>query len=86
MRNRLTRKNLTENPNAAYLFIEQGEGYKGCRLYLTKTGEDTDPDRIRELRRRCPTTDTDPDKKELYLVIFRVDKILPLVGPEKQEK
>lgn len=86
MRNRLTRKNLLENPSAAYLFIEQGPGYKGCRLYLTKTGEDADPERIRGLRRRCPTTDTDPDKTELYLAIFRVDKVLPLVGSEKQEK
>lgn len=81
MRNRLTRKNLQENPNAAYLFMEKGAGYKGCRLYLTKTGEDTDPEKIRELRRRCPTTDTDPDNTEIYLAYFRVDKVLPLVGP-----
>ncbi|MFP3999811.1 MAG: pyridoxamine 5'-phosphate oxidase family protein [Desulfobacterales bacterium] len=86
MRNRLTRKNLTENPNAAYLFIEQGQGYKGCRLYLTKTGEDTDPERIKGLRRRCPTTDTDPDKTELYLITFQIDQVLPLVGTGKQER
>ncbi|MCF8110465.1 MAG: pyridoxamine 5'-phosphate oxidase family protein [Desulfobacteraceae bacterium] len=86
MRNRLTRKNLLENPCATYLFVEQGPGYKGCRLYLTKTGEDTDSDRIRGLRRRCPTTDTDPDNTDLYLVMFRIDKVLPLVGPGKQER
>ncbi|MCF8024897.1 MAG: pyridoxamine 5'-phosphate oxidase family protein [Desulfobacteraceae bacterium] len=86
MRKRLTRKNLLENPNAAYLFIEQGAEYKGCRLYLTKTGEDTDPERIRKLRRRCPTTDTDPDKTDLVLVTFRIDSVLPLVGGGKQEK
>lgn len=86
MRDRLTRKNLLENPNAAYLFIEQGEGYRGCRLYLTKTGEDSDPERIRKLRRRCPTTDTDPDKTDLFLVTFTIDKVLPLVGAGKQEK
>ena len=81
MRNRLTRKNLQENPKAAYLFMEKGPGYKGCRLYLTKTAEATDPEKIKELRRRCPTTDTDPDNTEVYLVTFRVDKVLPLVGP-----
>ncbi len=86
MRNRLTRKNLKENPNAAYLFIEDGPGYRGCRLYLTKTGEDTDPERIRGLRRRCPTTDTDPDKTDLFLVTFQIDNVLPLVGTGKPEK
>lgn len=80
MRDRLTRKNLLENPKAAYLFVEKGPGYKGCRLYLAKVGEDTDPDKIGELRRRCPATDTDPDNTDLFLVTFRVDKVLPLIG------
>lgn len=86
MRNRLSRKNLQENPGAAYLFMENGPGYRGCRLYLTKTGEDADPERIRQMRRRCPTTDTDPKNGDLYLVIFSVDTVLPLVGGGKQEK
>ena len=80
MRNRLTHKNLTENPNASYLFKEDGPGYKGCRLYLTKIDEDTDTERIKQMRRRCPTTDADPEKAELFLVFFRVDAVLPLVG------
>ncbi|WP_291316787.1 pyridoxamine 5'-phosphate oxidase family protein, partial [Desulfuromonas sp.] len=29
MRDRLTHKNLTENPYAAYLFVEDGPGYRG---------------------------------------------------------
>jgi hypothetical protein len=80
MRDRLSRKNLLENPKAAFLFMEQGPGYKGCRLYLTQTGEDTDPDRIRSMKRRCPSTDTDPDNTELYLVFFKLDRVLPLIG------
>lgn len=85
MRDRLTRKNLLENPSASYLFIEDGFGYKGCRLYLTRTGEDSDPERIRALRRRCPTTDSDPDRTDLYLVTFRIDKVLPLIGTGKEK-
>ncbi|MFP4160045.1 MAG: pyridoxamine 5'-phosphate oxidase family protein [Desulfobacterales bacterium] len=86
MRNRLTRKNLNENPKASYLFMEKGPGYKGCRLYMTKTGEDTDTNRINKLRRRCPTTDTDPGKTELFLVTFKIDRVLPLVGAGDREK
>ena len=36
MRDRLTHHNLTSNPSAVYLFIEEVNGYKGKRLYLTK--------------------------------------------------
>jgi len=28
------------NPHAAYLFVEEGHGYKGKRLYLTKIKEE----------------------------------------------
>ena len=83
MRDRLTRKNLLENPKAAFLFIEQGPGYKGCRLYLTRTGEEKDMEKIRSMKRRCPTTDADPDNNELFLVTFRLDKTLPLIGAGK---
>jgi len=39
-------KNIQSNPKAAYMFVEETEGYKGKRLYLTKSGEETDPERI----------------------------------------
>jgi hypothetical protein len=32
----LTHSNLQSRPHAAYLFMEDGPGYKGKRLYLTK--------------------------------------------------
>ena len=40
MHERLTHANLGENPHAAYLFIEEGGGYRGLRLFLTKVREE----------------------------------------------
>lgn len=37
---RFTHHNLQSNPHAAYLFVEEGHGYKGKRLYLTKIEEE----------------------------------------------
>jgi hypothetical protein len=74
---------MRENPKAAYLFMEQGPGYKGCRLYLTRIGEEKDMEKIKALKRRCPTTDSDPENNELFLVTFRLDKTLPLIAPGK---
>lgn len=81
MPHRLTHKNLLENPHAAFLFLESGSGWKGKRLYLTKVREEQDTELLYSLRRR-----TYPQEKERleglrFLVFFRVDKILPLIGP-----
>ncbi len=35
MADRLSHANLQSNPRAAYLFREDGEGYRGKRLHLT---------------------------------------------------
>lgn len=40
MRDRLTHHNLQSNSHATYLFVENGPGYKGKRLYLTKVREE----------------------------------------------
>jgi hypothetical protein len=79
MSDRLSHKNLKSNPNAAYIFIEHGEGYSGKRLYLTKVSENTDPDRIESIRRDHSKRHADPNSMS-YLVYFRVEKIRPLVG------
>ena len=50
MADRLSRRNLQENPSASYLFIEEGQGYQGTRLNLTRIGEEQDADRIKRLR------------------------------------
>ncbi|MDX9821801.1 MAG: pyridoxamine 5'-phosphate oxidase family protein [Syntrophales bacterium] len=79
MRDRLSHANLQKNPAAAYLFREEGEGYRGKRLALTKIGEEKDSPRIEEIRRRRHEASGE-DAGSKYLVRFRVDKIRPLVG------
>ncbi len=84
MADRLTHKNLETNPHAVYLFIESGEKYAGKRLYLTKTKEEKNSPLLDTLRRRvsCPV---DEAYKDSYLVYFKVDKVLPLIG-DKEKK
>lgn len=81
MRDRLSRKNLLENPRAAYLFMEQSEKYVGKRLYLTKTKESEDQDMINQLRRRRPSSSNEQsEERRVFLVYFHVDSVRPLVG------
>lgn len=81
MTDRLTRKNLTTNPRAAYLFMESGEGYRGKRLYLKKTGEEKDSGLIQDLRRRKEYREGGKmDSGPRFLVSFQIEKVLPLVG------
>lgn len=81
MLDRLTHHNLQSNPHAAYLFREDGAGYKGRRLHLTKIREETDIETISFLRKR---KDHQPKGKE-FLVYFRVDKVFPLIGSGYEE-
>lgn len=80
MPDRLTHSNLQVNDRAIYLFRQEPEGdgdsYDGVRLYLKKVAEDDDQDRIAKLRRRSYGNDRDGR----HLVIFSVEKELPLVG------
>jgi hypothetical protein len=79
MGDRLSHANIQANPHAAYLFIEQGEGYVGKRLSLTKLREETDLEKIRAIRRRNLPPECDEDQTR-YLVYFRIDGIRPLIG------
>jgi len=81
MPHRLTHKNLQENPHAAYLFMESGPGYQGKRLYLTKVREEQDTELLYSLRRRTYSPEKEKQEGPRFLVFFRVDKILPLIGP-----
>jgi hypothetical protein len=76
MRERLTHENLKSNPHAAYLFMQKSEKFIGKRLFLTKIREEKDTDLAHSLRRRHYPDDGEP----LYLVYFKIDKILPLIG------
>jgi len=82
MRDRLSHRNLQSNPHAAYLFLEQGQSYRGKRLYLTRSSEETDPEKIAALRRRT-TPDSHPDERK-FMVTFRVDRVRPAVGTEDE--
>lgn len=82
MRDRLSRKNLLENPYAAYLFIEQGHGYQGVRLFLKKVKEDSDPELVNSLSRRCLSEEEDKAKGPKFIVYFEIEKALKLIGGE----
>jgi len=77
MRDRLTHHNLQSNPHATYLFMEDGPGYKGKRLFLTKVREEQDSELLHSLRRRQYKDDKEEAR---FLVFFKLDKELPLVG------
>jgi hypothetical protein len=77
MRDRLTHNNLRSNPSAVFLFKEDGSGYHGKRLYMTKVREEQNTELIKTLQRRKYKEDI-PDER--FLVFFHVDKELPLVG------
>jgi len=80
MPHRLTHANLQENPNAAYLFWEEGPGYKGKRLYLTKVREEQDTELLKSLRRRVYAPEKEQAAGPRFLVFFRIEKELPLIG------
>jgi hypothetical protein len=80
MRDRLTRKNVHENPKAHYMFIEHKHGFNGVRLSLTMLEESQDQDRIKSLSRR-PASDN--DEADRFLVTFTVNKALMLLGGDE---
>ena len=82
MRERLTHANLQLNPHAAFLFMENGPGFKGKRFFLTRIREEGDGELLQSLKRRCVSPEDDADKGAKFLVVFKIDKELPLVGSE----
>ena len=82
MADRTTHDNVKSNPHAAYLFMEDGKKYTGKRLFLTKVREEKNSDLIEKLRRRAYP---ELEGKDRYLVYFRVDNVVPLVGSGKDE-
>ncbi len=80
MRDRLTHQNLRSNLHAAYMFVEQGEGYHGKRLYLTKIREETNTSLVAEFVKKQPEICSPDDDSNKYLTYFQIDNIWPLVG------
>jgi hypothetical protein len=85
MPHRLTHSNLQSNPQAAYLFLEAGPGYKGKRLYLTKIREEQDTALLDSLRRRITPAEAEKQEGPRFLVFFQVDQILPVIGAGEPE-
>ncbi len=80
MNNRLSHENVSDNPKAHYLFMEEGPGYKGKRLALTMLREEQDSELLHELCRRCYPSELAPEGKTRFLVFFRIDRESPLFG------
>ena len=78
MAERLTHENLQSNPWATYIFIQEGEGYKGKRLYLKKVKEEQNDQLISEICRKCDYSHYDLHTR--YVVSFNLEKVLPLIG------
>ncbi|MBP2640810.1 MAG: pyridoxamine 5-phosphate oxidase-related FMN-binding protein [Firmicutes bacterium] len=80
MRENKTYRNISSNPHACFLFIEDGK-MDGKRLYLTKVKEEKNTELLHSLRKRKYQDD---DTKNLYLVYFTVDKVRPLIGDQEK--
>jgi len=78
MAERLSHENLQTNPQAAYIFIEDGDGWTGKRLYLKKIREEKNEKLIGEICRRCDYSRR--NVADRYVVYFQVEKVLPLIG------
>ena len=79
MSHKLSYNNLLSNPRCAYIFIETGEnksGSGGVRLYLEKTGEEQDQDKIIALRRK----NSDNLDSNRSIVYFNVERTRALLG------
>jgi hypothetical protein len=77
MRDRLSHHNLQSNPHATYLFKEEGSGYRGKRLFMTRVREERNSEQLESLRRRKSVYGNGEDR---FLVFFKLDNELPLVG------
>lgn len=79
MAERLTHHNLQTNNHACYLFKEDSAGYKGIRLFLTRLREETDSNLLYSIRSKRYAGGQEEGKPR-FLVFFKVDKVLPLIG------
>ena len=82
MADRLTHANTNRNSHAIFLFKEEGAGYKGKRLYLKKKSETEDQEKIAgicKMEYEAPFCEPRYLQKT-FLVTFKVESVLPLVG------
>jgi hypothetical protein len=79
MLERRSYKNLQSNSKAAYMFIEQTEGHKGKRLYLVKTGEETDAGLISKIKEQHKKRYSSESAGK-HLVYFEITETRQLIG------
>ena len=82
MPDRLTHHNLQTNPHAAFMFIKEEKKLSGMRLFLTKIKEEKDTELLYSIRRKIYGENTGGK----YLVYFKIDKTLPLIGAESEKQ
>lgn len=80
MRERLSFNNLQSNPYATFLFMEHAAHLKGIRLFMKKTGEDTNEELISSMTRRNLSHEEDRVAGPKHIVYFSLDKALELLG------
>ena len=82
MLERLTHHNLLSNPYAAYAFKEDENISGGVRLYLLKIREEKNSELLNSLKK---TSFSSNKRGNRYLVFFKIEKILPLVGSDQSK-
>ena len=80
MLERTSYANIQSNPKAAYMFIEEGKGYKGTRLYLKMVCEETDAKVIEEIKAQRIKKHESKTDEVRHFVYFSVENIRPLTG------
>ncbi len=70
MRHRQSYANLTSNPHASYLYMENISGLMGTRLYLTKKSEDDDAELIESMTKRTGQDKNSPVDEARSVVYF----------------
>jgi len=80
MRERLSLNNVQSNPYATFLFMEREAHLNGMRLFMKKTGEDTNEELISRMTRRNLSPEKDKAAGPKHIVYFSLEKILSLVG------
>ena len=81
MLERLSYKNVKSNPKAVYIFRENSDlhAYEGKRLYLTMVGEETDQNKVKQIKLQYASRYSVAQSGK-HFVYFKITKIRPLVG------
>ncbi|MEJ2647598.1 MAG: pyridoxamine 5'-phosphate oxidase family protein [Sedimentisphaerales bacterium] len=80
MLERTSYANIQSNPKAAYMFIEEGRGYNGKRLYLKMTGEEMDQKLVEEIKSQRPRKHESKTDSARHFVYFSVENVRPVTG------